>query len=189
MVTAVHILAALTSTRLTARLQPSSRHQMVLTTIGSVCLGAARARLLLPHTCGVEEHHGWCLTVPCASALRVWLRPCGVRLLRDAARCVRCMPTGSSVAISGENVVVGAYGDDTATGSIYVYKVDGAFAAKLTAPDGADQDSFGVLGSCSRPLASSAHIDTCGDVEHHGWCLAVPCASALRVCGHVASAC
>jgi hypothetical protein len=53
---------------------------------------------------------------------------------------------GQRVAISGEKIVVGAFSDNdrgSSSGSAYVYKVDGAFAAKLTAPDGAGNDAFG----------------------------------------------
>ncbi len=50
------------------------------------------------------------------------------------------------VAISGHNVVVGSYYDDSQKGSGYVFKFDGATwseEAKLTASDGAANDHFG----------------------------------------------
>ena len=56
---------------------------------------------------------------------------------------------GGSVAIDGDTVVVGAYGDDSYKGSAYVFEKGGGWAttsaydAKLTASDGADSDNFG----------------------------------------------
>ena len=56
---------------------------------------------------------------------------------------------GYSVSISGDYVIVGAYGDDdngTSSGSSYIFKHDGtswAEQAKLTASDGAAVDTFG----------------------------------------------
>jgi len=75
---------------------------------------------------------------------------------------------GTSVAISATHVVVGAYRDDDidlGAGSAYIYERDGAFVAKLYAPDGGSGASFGqslaitdthiVVGA---PGASSAYI-------------------------------
>ena len=55
---------------------------------------------------------------------------------------------GKTVAIDGETVVAGAYGDDSYTGSAYVFRTtDGGATydemAKLTASDGATYDRFG----------------------------------------------
>jgi hypothetical protein len=54
---------------------------------------------------------------------------------------------GTSVAISGDTLVAGAFGDDNATGSAYVFvRSNGAWIqqAKLTAADGAEGDYFGA---------------------------------------------
>jgi hypothetical protein len=56
---------------------------------------------------------------------------------------------GSSVAIDGDTIVVGAYGDDRFTGAAYVFRTtDGGVTynqvAKLTASDAAESDHFGV---------------------------------------------
>jgi len=56
---------------------------------------------------------------------------------------------GYSVALSGDTALVGAYGDDSAKGSAYVFVAPGGGwttgteTAKLTASDGATGDSFG----------------------------------------------
>ena len=53
---------------------------------------------------------------------------------------------GSSVAIQGDKIVVGAYGDDDSgsnSGSVYVYNLDGTGEVKITASDGAASDRFG----------------------------------------------
>ena len=53
---------------------------------------------------------------------------------------------GTSVAISGTKVVVGARGDDDAgssSGSVYVYNLDGTGEQKIQASDGAANDLFG----------------------------------------------
>ena len=59
---------------------------------------------------------------------------------------------GWSVAVNGDNVVVGAYGNDddgTDSGSVYLFTkpsgswVDATETVKLTAPDGAADDNFG----------------------------------------------
>jgi len=54
---------------------------------------------------------------------------------------------GYSVALSGDTALVGARGDDGQKGSAYVFVKSGgawAFAAKLTASDGAEGDQFGA---------------------------------------------
>jgi hypothetical protein len=66
---------------------------------------------------------------------------------------------GSSVSISGDVVVVGAYGNDDAgvySGSAYVFRWDGANwveQSKLTASDAAANDIFGLSVSISGNLA------------------------------------
>ncbi|MFN0123257.1 MAG: putative Ig domain-containing protein [Blastocatellia bacterium] len=52
---------------------------------------------------------------------------------------------GSAVAISGDVAMIGAPGDDTDHGSVYLYTRNGATwtQTKLTAADGAAQDNFG----------------------------------------------
>jgi meiotically up-regulated gene 157 (Mug157) protein len=53
---------------------------------------------------------------------------------------------GESVAISDTKVVVGAWADDdrgSASGSVYVYNIDGTGEVKITASDGAASDTFG----------------------------------------------
>ena len=59
---------------------------------------------------------------------------------------------GRSVAISGDTVVVGAYGDDNLTGSAYVFTKSGVSwtqQAKLTASDKTAGDQFGAAVSIS----------------------------------------
>jgi hypothetical protein len=83
---------------------------------------------------------------PRASALAAAL----CAFLADASGPLHCMRTGGSAAISATHVVVGAHLDDDKgadSGSAYIYKSDGEFVAKLTAPDGAMSDFFGALGS------------------------------------------
>jgi len=66
---------------------------------------------------------------------------------------------GRSVAISGEYVVVGAYGNDdagSASGSAYIFKRDGdawTEQAKIAASDGAADDNFGISVAISGDLA------------------------------------
>jgi hypothetical protein len=70
---------------------------------------------------------------------------------------------GYSVSISGDRVVVGAYGDDTCSGSAYVFRYDGKGwieVAKLTASDGAVEDYFGYVVSVS---GGSVVIGAVGD--------------------------
>jgi hypothetical protein len=64
-----------------------------------------------------------------------------------------------SVSISGDYVIIGAYGDDdkgSGSGSAYIFKRDGTSwseQAKLTASDGADNDCFGHSVSISGDYA------------------------------------
>src|SRR5262249_47654789 len=66
---------------------------------------------------------------------------------------------GSSVAISGDVVVVGAWNDDdtgAASGSAYVFRFDGSHwieEAKLRASDAAPGEEFGNAVSVSGPVA------------------------------------
>jgi hypothetical protein len=53
---------------------------------------------------------------------------------------------GNAVAISDTAIVVGAYYDDdsgNASGSAYIYDINGNYQTKITAPDGAANDIFG----------------------------------------------
>ena len=53
---------------------------------------------------------------------------------------------GISVAVGSGRIVVGAYGDDdngNSSGSAYIFDLDGTQLAKITASDGAVDDSFG----------------------------------------------
>ncbi len=63
---------------------------------------------------------------------------------------------GISVSISGNHAIVGAYGDDSFTGSAYMFKWDGAGwveEVKLTAPDRMENDLFGGSVCISGDLA------------------------------------
>ncbi|MDQ3013132.1 MAG: putative Ig domain-containing protein, partial [Acidobacteriota bacterium] len=69
---------------------------------------------------------------------------------------------GSSVAVSGETVVVGAEGDDNNRGAAYVFTRNGTTwtEQKLTATDGAAGDRFGVSVAISGDTAViGAHAD------------------------------
>ena len=53
---------------------------------------------------------------------------------------------GTAVAVDGSTAVVGAFGDDSGKGAVYVFTQNGNTwprAARLTAPDAANDDSFG----------------------------------------------
>ena len=53
---------------------------------------------------------------------------------------------GTAVAVDGSTAVVGAFGDDSGKGAVYVFTQNGNAwprAARLTAPDAANDDSFG----------------------------------------------
>ena len=53
---------------------------------------------------------------------------------------------GTAVDVGDNKIVVGAYGDDdngSASGSVYVYNLDGTGEVKITASDGASNDQFG----------------------------------------------
>jgi len=85
---------------------------------------------------------------------------------------------GSSVAISGDTVVVGAYGDDIGAnanqGSAYVFEkpaggwTDMTQAAKLTAPDGAAEDAFGVVAVSGDTVVVGAYGDDIGANANQG---------------------
>ena len=54
---------------------------------------------------------------------------------------------GWSVAISDTKIVVGAYLDDARgsdSGSAYIFNTDGTYVTKITAPDGAAGNQFGI---------------------------------------------
>jgi hypothetical protein len=51
---------------------------------------------------------------------------------------------GYSVAVGSGRIVVGAYGDNTQSGSAYIFDLDGNQLAKITASDGAVDDFFGI---------------------------------------------
>ena len=82
---------------------------------------------------------------------------------------------GSSVAMSGGTVIVGAYGDDSCQGSAYVFvKPGGGWAsgtetAKLTASDGAVDDRFGGSVAISGGTAIvGAGLDNVGANDRQG---------------------
>ena len=51
---------------------------------------------------------------------------------------------GCSVVIGNNKIVVGAYGDNSDTGAVYVYNLIGTGQTKITASDGSTQDAFGA---------------------------------------------
>jgi len=77
---------------------------------------------------------------------------------------------GYAVSLSGDLALVGAYGDDSNTGSAYVFRYDSLSEtwtqeAKLTASDGEANDYFGQAVSLSGDLAL---IGAYGDDDHTG---------------------
>ncbi len=75
---------------------------------------------------------------------------------------------GSSVSVSGDTAVVGAYQDDDSSGSAYVYVCrDGVWVeeARLTASDGAVDDRFGYSVSVSGDVAM---VGACQDDDSSG---------------------
>jgi len=67
--------------------------------------------------------------------------------------------------MSATHVVVGAYGDDDKgdySGSAYIFQRDGAFVAKLTAPDGSASDYFGYSVATS---ATHVVVSAYGDMD------------------------
>ena len=78
---------------------------------------------------------------------------------------------GTSVAVSGDTAVIGAYHDDVAgrdSGSAYIFTSDGSGSwteqAKLTASDGAEYDAFGrsVAVSGDTAVIGAYHDDVAG---------------------------
>jgi hypothetical protein len=70
---------------------------------------------------------------------------------------------GCSVSIDGERMVVGAFGDNSGSGSAYVFRYDGTDwvqEGKLTPSDGAVEDYFGYVVSVS---GGSVVIGAVGD--------------------------
>ena len=51
---------------------------------------------------------------------------------------------GTLVAVGNDKIVVGAPGDGSSSGSVYVYDLDGTNEVKITASDGAASDQFGI---------------------------------------------
>jgi hypothetical protein len=77
---------------------------------------------------------------------------------------------GSSAAVSGNTVVVGAYGDDTGStdsGSAYVFDAaTGALIAALTNPTAASGDSFGVSAAVSgNTVVVGSYLDDTGAAD------------------------
>ncbi len=77
---------------------------------------------------------------------------------------------GNSVSISGDEIVIGAYGDDSNKGSAYVFEKGSAWSdmtetAKLTSSDGATGDAFGFYSICISGdiIAVGAYADGDGD--------------------------
>lgn len=76
---------------------------------------------------------------------------------------------GDSVAISGDTVIVGAYGSNSSTGAAYVFtRTAGVWSqqAKLTASDGV---SYHFFGSSVAVLGDTAVIGTPGDDDNGSW--------------------
>ena len=73
---------------------------------------------------------------------------------------------GISIAVSGDTLVVGAFGDDSFKGSAYVFTRNGSVWSqqqKLTAPDGAVDDEFGwSTGLSGESAVVGAHRDDGG---------------------------
>ena len=69
---------------------------------------------------------------------------------------------GSSVSLSGEVVAIGSSWDDdkgTESGSVYLFRTNGSFITKLTAPDGVASDEFGVSVSLSGEVVAVGSRD------------------------------
>ena len=89
---------------------------------------------------------------------------------------------GSSVAISGDRAVVGAYGDDDAggsSGSAYIFKHDGTAwteQAKITASDGAAGDLFGysVATSGDHAVVGAPYDDDAGSYSGSAYIYDIP---------------
>jgi hypothetical protein len=79
---------------------------------------------------------------------------------------------GAAVAISGDTIVVGAYGDDTSRGSAYVFIRSGTVwtqQAKLTAADGAAGDRFGnSVGLDGDTAVVGAQLDAVSGTSNRG---------------------
>jgi uncharacterized repeat protein (TIGR01451 family) len=76
---------------------------------------------------------------------------------------------GASVALSGDTALVGAYGDDSSTGSAYIFERNAENAwhqtAKLTASDSAASDLFGYSVALS---GDTALVSAVGDDNYRG---------------------
>ena len=81
---------------------------------------------------------------------------------------------GSSVSISGDTIVIGAYGDDSSKGAAYVFTRNNQTAddwgqvKKLTASDGAASDQFGCSVSISWDTCVLGAFDGDGRRENSG---------------------
>jgi hypothetical protein len=104
---------------------------------------------------------------------------------------------GTSVSLSGDTALVGAFGDDVSgsqSGSAYVFVRSGtswAEAQKLTASDGAAQDTFGdsVSLSGAAVLVGSKGDDDNGSISGSAYVFAPPEPSVYCTAGISASGC
>ncbi|MEA2021888.1 MAG: FG-GAP repeat protein, partial [Candidatus Caldatribacteriota bacterium] len=81
---------------------------------------------------------------------------------------------GGSVAISGDKIVVGSYGDDdngSDSGSAYIFNTDGSYVTKITAPDGEADDNFGRSVSISgdKIVVGAIYDDDNGSNSGSAW--------------------
>jgi hypothetical protein len=86
---------------------------------------------------------------------------------------------GTSVAVGSGRIVVGALGDDdngTASGSAYIFDLDGTQLAKITASDGADVDQFGtsVAVGNGRIVVGANGDDDNGDISGSAYIYETP---------------
>ena len=99
------------------------------------------------------------LLLPAGSAYATW--PEKTKLLASDGAAYDWF--GRSVSVSGDYAIVGAYRDDSYTGSAYIFERNGTIwseQAKLTASDGAADDRFGYSVSISGDYAIvGAYVD------------------------------
>jgi predicted amidohydrolase len=77
---------------------------------------------------------------------------------------------GNSVAVSDTTIVVGVYRDDTNgtdSGAVYIFNIDGTYVTKITAPDAAAGDLFGVSVAVSDTtiVVGALYADDNGDAS------------------------
>jgi hypothetical protein len=92
------------------------------------------------------------------------------KLLASDAAQSNCF--GDSVSISGDYAIVGADGDNSSTGSAYIFKRDGATwiqQGKLTASDGTEHDAFGYSVAIDTDSGSYATIVGAYQSEDNGY--------------------